>query len=211
MGNVNGAGGPSGVSSANVCAPQEDVATVRNGETTLKDVSKRLGIPEDALRAANPKLNPNKLQAGQDICLPKNSTTAEHARPNQQPGGSTGDSKPAKDGVKIPKGRVGDYDIPLPKPTLSTDDGYDRGGTSSSSKVEQGRTDSVRNTDDRDVDPKVSDQDHKKKIDQSSKEVGRQVDEGFKNAPENKMNRDEEKERKDKMIKDMSRRLNIRG
>ncbi|HSP05896.1 MAG TPA: LysM domain-containing protein [Acidobacteriota bacterium] len=210
MGNVTGPGGPSNVNSANICAPNEDVATVKNGETTMSDVSKRLGIPEATLRAANPGLNPNKLQAGMDVCLPKKS--ADSAKPNQQPGGSTGGPKPKDDGPKIPKGRVGDYEVPLPKPTLSTEDGYDRGGTSSSRKVEQGRDDSVRGTDERDVDPKVVDQDHKKKIDQSAKEVDKQRQEGFKNTSEGQMIRDEEKARRDQMLKEMSRRLpGIRG
>ena len=209
MGNVTGPGGPTATNAANTCAPQEDVATVRKGETTLHDVAQRLGMPEAALRAANPKIDPNKVQAGMDICLPKKS--ADAAKPNQQPGGSIGGPKAPDGGFKPPKGKIGDYEVPLPKPTLSTEDGYDRGGTASSTKVEQGRTDSVRTTDERDIDPKVIEQDKQRKIDQSAKHVDRSVKEGFKNTSEGKIDRQMEQESRDKMMKDRSRRLHVRG
>ena len=211
MGNVNGAGATSGVNTANICSPQEDVDTVRKDEKSFADVSKRLQIPEKDLRAANPGLK--QLQPGMDICLPNRPHTAESSGSDQKKiPTAENQSKPAG-GTKIPKGRVGDYEVPLPKPMTGTTDAYDRGGTDSSRKLDQERIDNARRRDDRDLDPKTIEDDRKKKIDNSAKIVDRAVKDGMKNTSGGKIDRDLEKESKDKMMQDMSRRIRtgIRG
>jgi hypothetical protein len=68
------------------------VATVRLGETSLSDVSKRLGIDKDSLQQANPQISdPSSLKVGQQVFLPvghgskspqENDSGADHLPPN---------------------------------------------------------------------------------------------------------------------------------
>lgn len=44
---------------------------VQQGESNLSEISKRLGIPEQALRDANPQIKGNKVQAGQELKVPE--------------------------------------------------------------------------------------------------------------------------------------------
>jgi hypothetical protein len=180
MSGVKGAGGPSCVASSGP-DPFDRVATVRKGETTLKQVAERLGLTEEALRKANPHIkNPNELKAGQDICLPEGTRAPAPPAPQEKtarPGPNNPDGGP-----KLPKGRVGDYEIPLPKPMTSTTDIYDGGVTGTRRRAEQEGLDRTRPRDDRDLDPKVLERDKKERIEHSAKTVDRALKEGFDNA-----------------------------
>ena len=49
----------------------QNTATVRKGEKSLADVSKRTGVSEESLKQINPQIkDPNKLSAGQEVKLP---------------------------------------------------------------------------------------------------------------------------------------------
>lgn len=49
----------------------QNTATVRKGENSLADVSKRTGVSEESLKQINPQIkDPNKLSAGQEVKLP---------------------------------------------------------------------------------------------------------------------------------------------
>lgn len=192
MGEVKGAGGPSGAQATGTCPPQENVTTVKTGETTLRQVGQRLvpSVSEDALRKANPQIkNPNQLQAGMDICLPEKADSAPAS--NSQGTKTTPEKKPQSGGTgfKIPKGRVGDYEIPLPKPTTKTTDVYDGGGTDSSRRAEQERLDSTRPRDERDLDPKVVEAEKKKKTEQGAKIVDRELQKGLEDTPDGRKNK----------------------
>lgn len=67
-GKVSGASTSTGVPASTGSA--EGTATVQNGETNLGEVSKRLGVSEQALLDANPQIKGNKIQAGQELKLP---------------------------------------------------------------------------------------------------------------------------------------------
>jgi ankyrin repeat protein len=67
--NVTGAG-PAGFGGVESTAPQ--VATVRDGETSLAAIALRLNMDLASLMQANPQIaDPNSLKAGQDIRLPQ--------------------------------------------------------------------------------------------------------------------------------------------
>jgi LysM repeat protein len=64
---------PSAVSSET----KEGTTLVQQGESNLKEVSKRLGVSQQALRSANPQIRGIKVQAGQELKLPSKSESAK--------------------------------------------------------------------------------------------------------------------------------------
>jgi len=67
-------------------SPGEGTATVKQGESNLGDISRRLGIAEQALRDANPQIKDSAVQAGQEIKLPeKKSVKAESSKHQSGP------------------------------------------------------------------------------------------------------------------------------
>jgi hypothetical protein len=77
MGNgVPGVGGTSGVQAGGTGV--QDGTTVQKGETSLRQVSDRVGYGEQELKEANPNIkDPNKLQVGQQINFPATTTTVK--------------------------------------------------------------------------------------------------------------------------------------
>lgn len=73
MSSTGGVGGIGGRSfNAPGASPDNPVATVREGETTLAQLASRLSVGLEALRQANPQLlDINALKPGQDIRLPQ--------------------------------------------------------------------------------------------------------------------------------------------
>lgn len=154
---VPGPGGPTGPSLPQTNSPQENVTTVRTGETTMEQVAKRLrnsGVPDitaDALREANkdnPKINPNQLKAGQDIRLPDKSE-------GKQDSSSSTKNKPQQtnaEGFKSPTIRKGNWEI-SGKPTGSTSSVADGEGSTASRRERRDQVDGMRQRDDRDIDP----------------------------------------------------------
>lgn len=151
---VPGPGGPTGPSLPQTNAPQENVTTVRTGETTMEQVAKRLrnsGVPDitaDALREANPKINPNQLKAGQDIRLPDKSEA-------KQDSSSSTKKKPQpanSEGFKSPTIRKGNWEI-SGKPTGSTSSVADGEGSTASRRERRDQVDGMRQRDARDIDP----------------------------------------------------------
>src|SRR5215472_618961 len=60
--------------------PDTQVATVQSGETTLKEVAKRLNLDLSSLIQANPQIqDPNSLKAGQDVRMPETPAPAQPA------------------------------------------------------------------------------------------------------------------------------------
>jgi ankyrin repeat protein len=60
--------------------PDTQVATVQSGETTLKEVAKRLNLDLSSLIQANPQIqDPNSLKAGQDVRMPETPAPAQAA------------------------------------------------------------------------------------------------------------------------------------
>ena len=80
---VKGAGGAGGKTTS--YGGQEGTATVRQGETSLSDVAKRLGISEQSLKDANPKIDPNKITAGQELRLPDEDSKDTPKKPSSTP------------------------------------------------------------------------------------------------------------------------------
>lgn len=178
MSDLKGVGGSSSAHFYGSHSSQDRTTTVKVGENTLADVARRLGngITEEALRKENPHIGKSVLP-GQGIRLPprdeikssKPKTEESKTEPkNEEPRNTK--TQPKKDGSRIPDPQVGDYKV---KPTIvpSTDDAYDRGGTSSNRKQEQERLDRARPRDERDLDPRVIEKDRKKKLEESAKQV----------------------------------------
>jgi uncharacterized protein len=63
-------GGPDSASTPS-SYPDNQTATVQSSETQLAEVAQRLGIPLESLIAANPQIDPNKIQGGQELKLPE--------------------------------------------------------------------------------------------------------------------------------------------
>lgn len=86
-------------------APQlnDGSATVQSSETQLSEVAQRLGVKEAELKAANPQINPQKLQAGQEIKLPDPSSPKNPA--------SDDSSKPAADNGKLAQSRIAEFNM----------------------------------------------------------------------------------------------------
>ncbi len=63
--------GPASTFDLGTASDSSPVATVRLGETSISDVSKRLGIDKDSLQQANPQISdPSNLKVGQQVFLP---------------------------------------------------------------------------------------------------------------------------------------------
>jgi hypothetical protein len=63
--------GPASTFDLGSASDSSPVATVRLGETSLSDISKRLGIDKDSLQQANPQISdPSSLKVGQQVFLP---------------------------------------------------------------------------------------------------------------------------------------------
>jgi LysM domain-containing protein len=75
MSSVGGLGGGAGTNLKSTTGlPDNPVATVRQGETTLAQLATRLNVGLEALKQSNPQLQDiNGLKPGQDINLPKGS------------------------------------------------------------------------------------------------------------------------------------------
>jgi LysM repeat protein len=72
MSNVQGAGGPSGVHGGGGYGEAESTTVGKN--ETLEQISDRTGYGQDELKKANPNINFNKLQHGQEIRFPAKTT-----------------------------------------------------------------------------------------------------------------------------------------
>lgn len=62
--------GPAPGPAPGVCPPNTSAYNVRSGDTFF-GLAQRFGTTVEALRQANPNVNPNALQIGQRICIPR--------------------------------------------------------------------------------------------------------------------------------------------
>ncbi|HWR53329.1 MAG TPA: LysM domain-containing protein [Bryobacteraceae bacterium] len=82
---MDGVTGPKGYGAAEFSSElaNRSTHTVRQGETSLAEVAKRLGLPFDSLQQANPQIGPAAtLKAGQEIHLPQLPVADAKARPS---------------------------------------------------------------------------------------------------------------------------------
>ncbi len=62
--------GPAPAPAPGACPPNTSPYTVRSGDTFFA-LAQRFGTTVEALRRANPNVNPNALQIGQRLCIPR--------------------------------------------------------------------------------------------------------------------------------------------
>jgi hypothetical protein len=168
-----------------------NTTTVRQGEASLRQVTQRLqkqgvDVSLKDMEDANPNLKNKTLQTGQDVCLPK---------------------PKADSGPKVPKGRIGDYEVNPPIPKRETEDTYERG---TNRKDDSDRLDRSRPRDERDLDPNQI-----KKIKEQNSEPHRQVtnqqiQKGVRDAENKSKGGDWAKEREREQMDDMIRKQKFR-
>lgn len=211
MGNgVTGPGGPIRLPTQGTRS-LHNVETVKQGETTLRQVAKRLGISEDALRYANPGIDPHHLITGQDIRLPEKSETKEDvstsktSKPQDEP-----DTK--AEGSKAPTNKKGNWKT---KPTLTggTSTVVDGEGSSQARREQRDKVDSMRPRDERDIDPrdppKSIKKDAQKKWDKDSKMIKDALEEGSKPSGGRSFDPADKADERRKVVEDAN--LKLRG
>jgi hypothetical protein len=167
--------------------------TVRQGEASLRQVTQRLQgqgvkVTLKDMEDANPNLKNKTLQTGQDVCLPQPKTDS---------------------GPKIPKGRVGDYEIPPPIPKRETEDTFERG---TNRKDDRDRLDRSRPRDERDLDPNQIKKIKEQNSEQHRQVVNQQIQKGVRDAEKKGNNsgdwiKEREREQMDDLIKKQKYRV----
>jgi hypothetical protein len=102
------------------------------------------------------------------------------ARPSGSRGeGTAAPAKPKEDGIDLPSFTIGGFEIPLPRPVMSTTSVYDGGVTGERRRADLEGLDRARRGDDRDMDPKALARDKRERVEKWAPVVDRAVRDGF--------------------------------
>ncbi len=210
MGGVSGPCGPTGPRSSHSNLSQDDVSTVKQGETTMRQVAQRLGVSEEALRKANPHIkNPNQLKAGQDICLPVRSEAKEAASTSKTTK-SQDEPRKTEGGFKMPTYRKGNWEV-SGKPSGGTSSVADGEGSTEARREQRDKLDGMRRRDDRDRTPAEIKKDKELAAEKARKATEPMMKDMDQQMPDGKLQREvgdaKERELRDEWLKREGKRF----